>query len=100
MQPNTCPASVKAGEGLIGQAIDRKKTIIVQDVPAEYSQITSSLGNARPTALMIAPLIYGDVCLGAIELGFFEKTNIAGNRLFRTQSGSNGYWPQRGPRLC
>ncbi|AUD05731.1 response regulator [Spirosoma pollinicola] len=67
------PTSVKAGEGLIGQAISRKKTIIVQDIPADYSQITSSLGNARPAALVIAPLIYGNACLGAIELGFLKK---------------------------
>ncbi|GAB3773836.1 hypothetical protein GCM10028818_15730 [Spirosoma horti] len=67
------PVLVQAGEGLIGQVIDRKKTILVQDIPAEYSQITSSLGHVRPIALMIAPLIYGDVCLGVIELGLLRK---------------------------
>lgn len=67
------PALVEAGEGLVGQAIDRKKTILVQNVPAEYSQITSSLGHVQPTALMIVPLVYGDVCLGVLELGFLKK---------------------------
>ncbi|GAB3809412.1 hypothetical protein GCM10028819_51010 [Spirosoma humi] len=67
------PAFIHAGEGLVGQAIDRQKTILVQDVPTEYSQITSSLGHVRPTALLIVPLIYGDVCLGVIELGFLKK---------------------------
>ncbi|RYF46354.1 MAG: GAF domain-containing protein, partial [Cytophagaceae bacterium] len=67
------PAIIHAGDGLIGQVIDRQKTILVQDVPAEYSQITSSLGHVRPTTLLIVPLIYGDVCLGIIELGFLKK---------------------------
>ncbi|GAB3734466.1 response regulator [Spirosoma lituiforme] len=67
------PVSIQAGDGLIGQAIDRKKTILVQDIPAEYSQITSSLGQVRPTALVIVPLIYGDMCLGVLELGLLKK---------------------------
>lgn len=67
------PLSVRSGEGLIGQAIDQKKTIVVHDLPSDYSRITSSLGDALPTSLLIAPLVYRDTCLGAIELGFLRK---------------------------
>lgn len=67
------PVSIQAGDGLIGQAIARKKTIVVQDIPAGYSQITSSLGQVQPTALLIIPLIYADVCLGVLELGLLKK---------------------------
>ena len=67
------PTTVKAGEGLIGQVIERKKTIIVQNVPSDYSRITSSLGNAAPASLVIAPLVYADVCIGAIEVGLLQN---------------------------
>ncbi|MBD2751281.1 response regulator [Spirosoma validum] len=67
------PVVVRPGEGLIGQAIDQKKTIVVHDLPPNYSRITSSLGDAQPTSLLIAPLVYRDTCLGAIELGFLRK---------------------------
>ncbi|MVM31765.1 response regulator [Spirosoma sp. HMF4905] len=70
------PAMVNPGEGLIGQAIERKKMIIVDDVPTDYSRITSSLGDTRPTSLVIAPLIYADTCVGAIELGFLRKPDL------------------------
>ncbi|MFD2933754.1 response regulator [Spirosoma flavum] len=66
------PTTIRAGEGLIGQVIERKKTIIVQNLPPDYSQITSSLGSSLPSALVIAPLVYADVCIGAIELGLLR----------------------------
>ncbi|WP_420149180.1 response regulator [Spirosoma sp.] len=67
------PISVGTGEGLVGQAIERKKIIVVDQLPSDYSRISSSLGDTRPTSVMIAPLLYRDVCLGAIELGFLQK---------------------------
>ena len=67
------PATVQAGQGLLGQVIERKKTLIVQDVPADYSLITSSLGSTRPTALILAPLMYDSTCIGALELGLLRK---------------------------
>ena len=67
------PATVQAGQGLLGQAIERKKPLVIQDVPADYSQITSSLGTIRPTALVLAPLVYDNMCIGALELSFLRK---------------------------
>ena len=61
------------------------------EVPKEYINITSGLGNAPPTCIIIMPLIHNDVVEGVIELAsfkpleqykieFLEKlgTNIAG----------------------
>ncbi|MVM32482.1 response regulator [Spirosoma sp. HMF4905] len=67
------PTMVMAGEGLIGKVIERKKTLIVEDIPSDYRRITSSLGEARPTTLVIAPLLYANTCVGALELGFLRK---------------------------
>ena len=67
------PLAVRPGDGLIGQVIERKKTIVVENLPPDYSRIRSSLGDTCPTALLIAPLLYGNVCVGAIELGLLQK---------------------------
>ena len=69
------PPAVRPGEGLIGQTIERKKTIVVENIPPDYSRISSSLGDAHPAALLITPLLYGNVCVGAIELGLLQKPN-------------------------
>lgn len=70
------PVTVRAGQGLLGQVIEGKKPLVVQDVPADYSQVTSSLGTTRPTALLLAPLVYDSTCIGALELGFLRKPNL------------------------
>ncbi|GAB3043799.1 response regulator [Spirosoma pulveris] len=67
------PASIKPGEGLAGEAIERKKLIVIQNIPPTYSRIASSLGDAVPRALVIAPLVYADVCIGVIEVGLLNN---------------------------
>lgn len=67
------PPTIKVGEGLVGQAIESRKMIVIDEVPADYSRITSSLGETRPASLVITPLIYADTCIGAIELGMLRK---------------------------
>ncbi|GAA4419788.1 hypothetical protein GCM10023187_54440 [Nibrella viscosa] len=67
------PALIRTGEGLVGQAIAQQKLIVVDDLPADYPRISSSLGETRPTAVAITPLVYGNDCLGAVELGLLRK---------------------------
>lgn len=72
------PTAIRPGEGLIGHVIERKKSIVVPDVPPDYSRITSSLGAASPVALLIAPLLYDNVCVGVIEVGLLQKPTQIG----------------------
>ncbi|GAB3269279.1 response regulator [Larkinella harenae] len=67
------PELVEAGKGLIGEVIKTKKTIIIQDLPPNYLQVSSSLGTTPPTALLIVPLVYAHVCIGAIEIGLLRN---------------------------
>jgi signal transduction histidine kinase/CheY-like chemotaxis protein/CHASE3 domain sensor protein len=66
------PAQLRAGEGLVGQAIAQQQPLVVEQVPAHYSPIRSSLGAAVPTALYILPLLYDEQCIGVIELGLLR----------------------------
>jgi signal transduction histidine kinase/ActR/RegA family two-component response regulator len=61
------------GEGLVGQCALERKPIIVTDVPQDYVQISSGLGQARPLNLAVYPVLYEDQLFGVIELGTFHE---------------------------
>ncbi|MGB8963471.1 MAG: HAMP domain-containing protein [Pseudonocardiaceae bacterium] len=56
------------GESLVGQAALDKRTILVVDAPPDYAAISSGLGCAAPTNLLVLPLLFEDQALGVIEL--------------------------------
>ncbi len=60
--------AVSLGEGLVGQVARDRSPIRVDDVPDDYMRIASSLGDARPRSLLIAPLIRENELIGVIEL--------------------------------
>lgn len=62
----------KVGEGLVGQAVLEKKTIVVTEIPEDYVVIQSGVGQADVKNVLIMPLIYDDEVTGAIELGSFH----------------------------
>ncbi len=57
------------GQGLVGQAALGKETLVLDQVPADYVQITSALGSAAPVHLVVMPLIHDSRVLGVMELG-------------------------------
>ncbi len=60
------------GEGLIGQAALEKQRIIVNEVPEDYIQIQSGLGEAVPQNLIVIPFLYENTVKGIIEIGSFH----------------------------
>lgn len=63
--------SVSLGEGLLGQTALEKASILLTDVPEDYINITSGLGQALPRSVAIIPLIADDVVVGVLELASF-----------------------------
>jgi signal transduction histidine kinase/DNA-binding response OmpR family regulator/CHASE3 domain sensor protein len=60
-------------EGLSSQAIKNKRTIVIKDVPQNYTPISSSLGNTAPACLIILPLVYAKDCIGIVEIGLLRE---------------------------
>ena len=60
------------GEGLVGQAALEKKRILVTDVPPQYVQINSALGEAVPLHLVVVPILFEGQVKGVIELASFQ----------------------------
>ena len=60
-------------EGIIGACAMEKHTIIINDVPDNYTEIGSGLGHAKPKALMFVPLIYNDYLYGVMEFAAFVR---------------------------
>lgn len=62
----------KKGDGLVGQAMLEKQIIIVSNIPDNYMDIRSALGEAKPKNIAVVPCIHNDMVIAVFEVGSFE----------------------------
>lgn len=60
---------IEIGQGLVGQTVLSKKSIIYTDIPDDYFKINSSLGSIKPKNLIILPFMKDGMVKGVIEIG-------------------------------
>ncbi|MFF7840547.1 HAMP domain-containing protein [Streptomyces ossamyceticus] len=63
------PDRIPVGRSLVGQAARNRRPISVEELPPGYVTISSGLGQAVPSALVVLPIVVEDQVLGVIELG-------------------------------
>ena len=65
--------TLQLDEGLIGACAMEKHTIVLNNVPDNYADISSGLGKAKPKAIMFVPLVYNDTLYGVMEFASFKE---------------------------
>lgn len=63
------------GEGQIGQCIADKVIVTIDELPENYLNITTGLGDATPKSVVLLPIIYDHNVLAVIELCSFSNIN-------------------------
>ncbi len=61
------------GQDLVGRCAFERKTIYMTDIPDNYITITSGMGSATATTLLLVPLVLNDNVFGIIELASFQQ---------------------------
>jgi CHASE3 domain sensor protein len=64
---------IDIGSGMVGQAYLEGSTILMTDLPKGYMSITSGLGDATPTCVIIVPMKYNERVEAVLELASFNK---------------------------
>ncbi|KAB8145009.1 response regulator [Chloroflexia bacterium SDU3-3] len=63
----------RIGEGLVGQCALEKDRILITDVPRDYIQISSGLGEAPPRNIVVLPVVFEGQVRAVIELASFQS---------------------------
>src|SRR5262249_40485329 len=69
----TLANQVRAGEGPVGQSVLEKQRILLTEVPGDYVRISSGLGEAAPSNIVVLPVLFEGDVLGVIELASFNR---------------------------
>lgn len=60
------------GEGIVGQVYLEKRAVFMKEVPDNFVNIKSGLGDAPPKSVIVCPLIINEECSGVIEMASFK----------------------------
>ncbi|HSJ63936.1 MAG TPA: response regulator [Gemmatimonadaceae bacterium] len=60
------------GEGLVGQAALERSPILLTNVPDDYIQINSGLGESPPRTILVLPIIFEGDVKAVLELASFQ----------------------------
>ena len=61
------------GEGLVGQCALEKQPILLKQVPKDYINIRSGIGEGSPSNIIILPVQFEEEVLAVIEIASFES---------------------------
>jgi two-component system chemotaxis sensor kinase CheA len=63
----------RLGEGIVGQSALENRMILLNQVPDNYTKITSGIGSASPSDILIIPAEFQGEVLAVIEIASFES---------------------------
>jgi signal transduction histidine kinase/DNA-binding response OmpR family regulator/CHASE3 domain sensor protein len=80
--------TLRAGDGLLGQAAKNLLPMRVERVPEDYFAVESSLGRAKAAELLLAPATLNGRAHAVVELAFFRAVDPLEMELLTTVSES------------
>jgi hypothetical protein len=63
------------GEGLNGEAAKSKEIMVIEDVPEDYFELVTGLGNSKPKCLVLLPVLSDNKTIALIEMASFSPIN-------------------------
>ncbi|MDQ0945460.1 HAMP domain-containing protein [Streptomyces sp. V1I1] len=66
--PDKPPRRFRLGQSLVGQAARSRRTLTVDGLPPGYATMSSGIGSAEPTTLIVLPIVVEGQVLGVMEL--------------------------------
>ena len=70
------PQRILVGEGLVGQCALEKERILLSEVKSDYTRIHSSLGDARPSSIVVLPVLFEGQTKAVIELASLKSFSV------------------------
>lgn len=71
---STVPETIQFGEGIPGEAVNRRQTIMVQNIPSDTPfQLFLGVDRIPPRAILSVPIIFGDELLGVVVLASLRE---------------------------
>ncbi|MCM3124271.1 MULTISPECIES: response regulator [Bacillaceae] len=70
-----------AGQGMIGQCAEEKRTVVMDDIPADYRTISTGLGDAVPKSIVMAPVMLKDEVVAVVEVASLSRFTPASLKL-------------------
>ena len=74
-QGDKATASLRVGEGLVGQCARERNSVTLTALPPDYLLISSGLGAAAPSQVAAWPIVSHDTLLGVLEVASFRAFN-------------------------
>ncbi len=67
------PTSFAPGEGLVGQCALEKKRVWLTNVPRDYISVSSGLGSAPPSNIVVLPILFEQEVRAVIEIASLDR---------------------------
>ena len=65
-------SEIRYKQGLVGQAWFDKEPLYFTEIPTDFVNITSGIGEATPRCIFIVPLLVNEKVLGVVEIASFQ----------------------------
>jgi transcriptional regulator with GAF, ATPase, and Fis domain len=91
------PTSFRIGEGLVGEAAQQRRQLLIQNAPLSLLSLESSLGMDSCAYLLLQPIWYEHLLLGVLVFGHWQPFTIAQTEFVQTDYPKHGRGPTHRP---